>query len=162
MLLEKAKAQKISILYLDAGDEMRFQKSRITCLFPDDDYKEEETNARSMVSLYESKNFSALFAGHISSEEEQYLLEENRLQEVSCYKAAHHGSKYSNSEEFLEKLSPDISAISCGKNNRYGHPGKEAVLHMKKNSKNLYYTMDCGQITILPEKEYTGIRIHNR
>ena len=162
VLLEKAKAQKISILYLDAGDEMRFQKSRITCLFPDDDYKEEEINARSMVLLYESKNFSALFTGDISSEEEQYLLEENRLQEVSFYKAAHHGSKYSNSEEFLEKLSPDISTISCGKNNRYGHPGKEAVLHMKKNSKNLYYTMDCGQITILPEKEYTGIRIHNR
>ena len=161
MLVEKAKAQKISILYLDVGDEMQFQKSRILCLFPENDYEQEEINARSMVLLYETEYFSELFTGDISSEQEQYLLEENRLQEVSFYKAAHHGSKYSNSEEFLEKLSPDISTISCGKNNRYGHPGQEAVLHMKKNSKNLYYTMDCGQITILPEGKSIGTFVHN-
>ncbi|MBO6159782.1 MAG: DNA internalization-related competence protein ComEC/Rec2 [Firmicutes bacterium] len=42
-------------------------------------------------------------------------------------KVAHHGSRYSTSEAFLAELSPDLSLISCGKNNRYGHP-HEALL----------------------------------
>lgn len=159
MLMEKIEKQKSSVFFLEEGDCMQFEESKMTCLFPEASYEKEDINARSMVLYYETKNFSAIFTGDISAEEECYLLENKNLPEVSFYKAAHHGSKYSNTEEFLQKLSPGVSVISCGENNRYGHPGKEAVAHMQKNSKEVYNTTECGQITVWPGemKERTTI-----
>ena len=64
------------------------------------------------------------------------------------YKAAHHGSNYSNSEAFLEALAPHVTGISCGKKNRYGHPGKDAVSHIKKSGSAIYDTRECGRIRL--------------
>ena len=64
------------------------------------------------------------------------------------YKAAHHGSKHSNSEELLACLRPDVSLISCSADNDYGHPGKEAVEHMEQCGSTVYYTMHSGQIRV--------------
>ena len=157
--LKKLEEHKIPVLFLEEEDCMYFGESSMTCLFPDADYEKEDVNARSMILRYESENFSAIFTGDISSEEEAYLLEKENIKEVSLYKAAHHGSKYSNSEGFLRKLSPRISVISYGKNNHYGHPGKEAVEHMKDYSDKVYETAFYGQITVLPKKNevYTKI-----
>jgi competence protein ComEC len=47
-------------------------------------------------------------------------------------KVAHHGSKNSTSEEFLKLIQPEYSIISCGKNNRYGHPHKELRDRLKQ------------------------------
>lgn len=54
--------------------------------------------------------------------------ERNKTDNTSIIlKCAHHGSKYSSSEEFLEKISPDITVISCGEHNMYGHPSTETL-----------------------------------
>jgi competence protein ComEC len=42
-------------------------------------------------------------------------------------KVAHHGSKNSTSQEFLQQVSPEFALISCGKNNSYGHPHKDLL-----------------------------------
>ncbi len=44
------------------------------------------------------------------------------MQKIDFYKAAHHGSRYSNSTGFLEALAPEIALVSCSRTNRYGHP----------------------------------------
>ena len=53
----------------------------------------------------------------ISSEVEKELLASGGIKEVDFLKAAHHGSKYSNSYDFLQALQPKIVSISCGENN---------------------------------------------
>ncbi|MDD7377665.1 MAG: hypothetical protein PUG47_00830, partial [Lachnospiraceae bacterium] len=70
------------------------------------------------------------------------------LGEITWYKAAHHGSKESNTENFLQELKPEIATISCGENNRYGHPAAEAVANIKDSGAKIYETTKCGQITI--------------
>ena len=82
----------------------------------------------------------------------------DRIGQVTLYKAAHHGSKYSNSKEYLQKLSPQISIISCNRYNRYGHPGEEAIAHMRETGSKLYYTMYGGQISVYREKEKLYVR----
>ena len=42
-------------------------------------------------------------------------------------KVAHHGSKSSSSEEFLEIVKPKIALIGVGANNLYGHPSSEVI-----------------------------------
>lgn len=70
-------------------------------------------------------------------------------------KVAHHGSKYSSGEDFLDALAPKIALISCGKNNSYGHPGKETLERLEDvmGKDDIYITMDAGQIRILFDQE---------
>ncbi len=63
-------------------------------------------------------------------------------------KAGHHGSKTSLSRSLLEKISPDITVISCGKNNDYGHPHKE-VLEMLADAHSTVYRTDKDKTVII-------------
>ena len=83
------------------------------------------------------------------------------LGRVDLYKAAHHGSENSNGREWLLSLRPAVSVISCAKNNRYGHPGKEAVENIENAASDIYGTMEGGQIRIFltgREFELTNFR----
>ena len=105
----------------------------------------DDKNSASMVLLLESGNFRGLLTGDIGKEQEEKL---SGLGEITWYKAAHHGSKESNTENFLQELKPEIATISCGENNRYGHPAAEAVANIKDSGAKIYETTKCGQITI--------------
>ena len=147
------------LCYLKAKESLRTKNDRITCIFPTADYPVEDANAGSMVLLYETEGFRGLFTGDISKAEEEWLTEKTKLPELSFYKAAHHGSNYSNSEDFLKVLSPEVCVVSCGANNRYGHPGKDAVAHMEAYASEICYTMKGGRIRIRKTKE--GFAVQN-
>ena len=76
------------------------------------------------------------------------MIRKDVLENVDLYKAAHHGSKYSNSQAFLDMIQPEICVISCGEDNSYGHPHAETVEIMEKMRVEVLYTMENGQITI--------------
>ena len=63
-------------------------------------------------------------------------------------KAGHHGSKNSTTKSLLKKIKPEITVISCGKNNEYGHPNKD-VLTMLKNIKSSVYRTDKDKTIIV-------------
>jgi competence protein ComEC len=46
--------------------------------------------------------------------------------------AGHHGSQYATSEEFLDLVKPDLVLISCGRNNRYGHPSEKMLKRLRQ------------------------------
>ena len=50
---------------------------------------------------------------------------------ITFLKAGHHGSKYSSSEHFVRVIRPVFASISCGRNNRYGHPSEEALSRLE-------------------------------
>lgn len=147
-LLELSKDNGTETLNINAGDTLTDGDMKLKCIFPDKNYKSSDKNALSLVMLYEDNQFSGIFTGDISSEEEKYIVKNKLTGSVAFYKAAHHGSKYSNSEEFLKMLSPEISTVSCGENNKYGHPGEEAVGNMEKSGSMVYYTMESGRIRL--------------
>lgn len=146
-----------NLFYLNQGDSLVMGQEIMTCLFPGEDGSSDR-NELSMVLLWESGEFQGLFTGDISEEEEKLLLSQERLGEVNFYKAAHHGSNSSNSSAFLEYLSPEITVISCGKDNSYGHPGEEALKHIKEAGSEIFYTMESGQITVKRTEE--GMRVY--
>ena len=67
---------------------------------------------------------------------------------VNVLKTGHHGSNNSSSAEFLKVLLPEVSIISCGVNNRYGHPGQDALKRLKNIASDIYVTKDTGEIDI--------------
>lgn len=164
VLAKLAEKNGTELLYVKAGDTLYLGDARLSVLFPagtDDESLAlaEDKNANSLVFSYEENGFCGLFTGDTGAEQERAILKareqlaaagktENGRIGIDVYKAAHHGSRYSNSSELLERISPRISVISCAENNRYGHPHTEAVARMKESGSEVFCTMDAGQITI--------------
>lgn len=157
-LKELAKQNGTALLYLKQGDVLHIGEAALTMLSPGKNMTGDK-NARSLVVCYEENGISVLFSGDISAKEEKLLTENGQLSQVTIYKAAHHGSNYSNSDIFLETLSPEVAVVSCARRNRYGHPGKEAVERLEKNCDRVLYTMESGQISVKPQKRFASFRI---
>jgi beta-lactamase superfamily II metal-dependent hydrolase len=47
--------------------------------------------------------------------------------DVDVYKANHHGSSHSSSNTFIAQLDPEVSIISVGNGNTYGHPSQTVM-----------------------------------
>lgn len=168
-LVKLAERAGTEILYMGAGDVLQLGKAKISVLAPVRGAYYGDKNEASLVFLYEEEAFSGIFTGDIGTSGERKLLrcwtgnsDKNMPDEVDFYKAAHHGSKHSNSEAFLQALSPAVSVVSCGAGNRYGHPGAEAVAHMEDAGSEVLYTMEAGQITLSLEGEKLIVRKYRK
>ena len=62
--------------------------------------------------------------------------------------AGHHGSKYSNSTQLLEKVRPDIAVFSAGRYNTYGHPAPETMERFRAVGAQIYRTDRMGTVRI--------------
>lgn len=152
-LIQLAQSQGTQILSMKTGDVLSFEDSEMVCLSPDTEITFLERNDRSLVLLYRDEEFSGIFSGDISSEVEKKLVVSGLCMDVDFYKAAHHGSRYSNSKTFLQALQPEIAVVSCGAGNSYGHPGEEALLHMEEAGAEIYQTMLQGRIRVTKTKK---------
>ena len=86
----------------------------------------QKTNENSIVLHLQYQDFDAILTGDITSKEGGQIVQDYQFQDIEVLKVAHHGSKYSSSREFLEKINPGIAVISVGKNS-WGHPTKEVL-----------------------------------
>lgn len=100
-----------------------------------------------------------VFTGDLEEEGEDRLLQKSRLPEqITVLKAGHHGSATSSSQAFLEKLSPGAVLISCGEDNPYGHPHKEALERFRKAGSRIYLTAERGALTIRTDGKRVSIK----
>ena len=66
---------------------------------------------------------------------------------MDVLKVAHHGSGNSTSQQFTEKVLPDYSVISTGRDNTYGHPDKDVVSRLENSGSKVLRTDLLGDIT---------------
>jgi competence protein ComEC len=88
-------------------------------------------NEKSLVFHLRYGNFDAILTGDIDEAVEKQIIKDNQFSSIEVLKVAHHGSKYSSSEEFLEAVKPQTAIISVGKNS-YGHPTLEVLDRLKQ------------------------------
>ena len=75
-----------------------------------------------------------LFTGDIEEISEKAILEkykDTNTLKSTILKVAHHGSKSSSIDEFLELAKPSIALIGVGKNNLYGHPNIDVITRLE-------------------------------
>ena len=90
------------------------------------------------------KNF--LFTGNLEEKGEKDMLKQYPDLEVDVLKASQHGSKKSLSSAFLEKLKPEFTLISVGKNNRTKLPHQETLIRLETINSKVYRTDQQGAI----------------
>ncbi len=100
-----------------------------------------DTNEGSIIARFLYGETSFLLTGDLPHEETVLPDEEP----VTILKAAHHGSKYSTSEAFLDLVQPKEAVISVGKNS-YGHPDSSVLERLWKRGIIVHRTDEEGAL----------------
>lgn len=151
-MTELALAHGVKVDYLKPEMKLSSGTFTMTCLSPREDAADKDVtdvNDLSTVLSVFYGSTSLLLTGDISTEVEGQLYPyDASLADLDILKVAHHGSKYSTSEEFLRVTSPKLALISCGDNNRYGHPHMELLERLKYAGCHIMTTPHFGAIEI--------------
>ena len=106
-------------------------------------------------------SLSLLFVGDAGIAAEKRLIElyeKNSQGEISdsiacdILKVGHHGSRNSSGSDFLKRVSAMYGIISCGKDNRYGHPHAETLERLKMADTKYMTTREHGAIILSIER----------
>ena len=151
--LKLIKDKNINVKILEKGDKLQLEKNlKVEIIWPDNKniLSENILNNNALVMKLKYKNFSMLFTGDIEEEAERKILETTNKEKLKCdiLKVAHHGSKTSSIEEFIDLANPKIALIGVGKNNTFGHPNESVIERIKKKNIKIYRTDLDGEITI--------------
>lgn len=87
---------------------------------------DDSENQASLVVCCTTGDIRTLMTGDIETEAQTALTSWKERLSADILKVPHHGGA-GLSEHFLKKVNPDLSVISCGIGNRYGHPHPETV-----------------------------------
>ena len=149
----------VKVVEIIEGQILMEGSMKLKCLAPmirknskSEDIYEGESNSASMVIQMEYGEFDMLLTGDVEEKGEELLTEvlENNYTNVSwdVLKVAHHGSKNSSTEDFLNIVTPAYAIISAGRENFYGHPHEETLQRLAKVGSIVLSTQECGAITI--------------
>lgn len=145
-LIDSVVEKKIPAYYVRQGMNLNLaDKTDFKILFPDRNTHNWETNSASIVGRLQIGELSALFTGDSPISVEKYLT--NSIPEdldVDILKLGHHGSKTATSSEYLKVTTPELTLISAGVNNSYGHPDKEVLSLLKKFNVPFVSTQTAG------------------
>lgn len=154
-VLSEAEENNTTVEYAKSGDKYTLGKSTFTILSPKENNIYKDSNNYSVVIKAEYGKNSFLFTGDAEELVEDEILSDNFNIKADVLKVGHHGSTTSTSEEFLNKVSPKYAVISCGNNNKYGHPHKETLEKLETRNVTTYRTDLEG--TIIAQSDGTKI-----
>lgn len=171
-LAKKAKDYGIRVAVIEPGQSIREGDMSVTCIQPgnkgikseDDGLRQkddvsgadseglESGNGASMILAVQYGKFDMLLTGDVEGEGEKQLTKRLEESYQNCMwevvKVAHHGSKNSSTEEFLQQIRSAYALISAGQENRYGHPHKETIKRLADIGCKTYSTQENGAIIV--------------
>ena len=92
-----------------------------------------EENDRSLVLSFNICNKDFIIMGDAPKWVEKEIIKDYEKMPCDILKVGHHGSDTSSSEEWITYLHPKEAIVSCGKNNRFGHPSSSVVSLLNKH-----------------------------
>ncbi len=146
-----AERNGIGTAAISRRDIIYYTNINICCLSPDEKSLSGDSNTDSLVLWLQKDSFDALLTGDATFHTEENLVLPNNIN-FELLKVAHHGSRYSTSEEFLRHTLPLVSVISVGASNNYGHPHPDTLYRLSNIGSNIFRSDKSGAITIIPSK----------
>ena len=108
--------------------------------------KGDDENDKSLVIGFNNCQKDFLIMGDAPTYVEKEIIKHEDHIPCDILKVGHHGSNTSTCEEWIKYLDPKEAIISCGKNNRFGHPNKEVVNLLNKYQIKMHRTDIEGTI----------------
>ena len=141
-------SRKIESSIVSRGEYLEFGNARVDVLSlsPENTPKSGSTNNSSLVLRIVFGNRSFLLSGDIEKEAEKELVQNTKVQS-DVVKVAHHGSRTSSINEFVDAVKANYAVISVGRTSRFGHPHAEVVERWQLSGAKVFKTGDSGTIS---------------
>ncbi|MCI8647871.1 MAG: DNA internalization-related competence protein ComEC/Rec2 [Firmicutes bacterium] len=123
-------------------------------------HNQEDENASSLIMKLTCENCSVLITGDLDQDGESGLVDMYGEKGLHCdvLKVAHHGSKYSSCDKFIDAVSPKAAVFQVGKNN-FGHPDKTVIEKYRQRVIMVYRNDTSGAIGLCKNTSGRGISI---
>jgi competence protein ComEC len=142
--------RKVEIIKLKRGDILDFDGASVEVLYPEADDSPEAVsdNNHSIVLrlVFGTKKF--LLTGDIEKETESFLAQYPVFLQSDIVKVAHHGSRTSSIQSFIDAVNAEYAIISVGKTSPFGHPHKEVLERWKNANVKILTTGERGTISV--------------
>lgn len=147
MIAALEEKESINVIAAVSGSEYTIGELKMKLLAPNSD-NYSNINDYSVAARFDFGETSFLFTGDALEKSEAEMLETYPVSELKCtfFHAGHHGAANANTLDFIKAVAPEIVAVSCGKDNKYGHPTAEALEAYASVGATVYRTDELGTI----------------
>lgn len=140
-VLQAARERRVPVREVRRGDRLAVNGATFTVLWPRGAPWSTKDNENSVVVKLEDQGFRTVFLGDTPDPLEEYL----GVGPVDLLKVAHHGSRFSTGEAFLNEVRPKDAIISVGRNT-YGHPNAELLSRLSARGVRVWRTDERGAV----------------
>jgi competence protein ComEC len=112
---------------------------------------EASENEQSLVFRLSYRDFSMIFCADAGFEAEERMMTGDIELKSKVIKVGHHGSRYSTSVKFIERVHPRLALISAGAGNRFGLPATRTLELLRSENIPLYRTDRDGTIELVTD-----------
>lgn len=155
-VLDALDAKGLSYNVPKIDDEFKLGDATFKVIYSGDDTNDINDSSIVLKMTYGDNSF--LFTGDATSNVEEIILNKDIKSDV--LKVAHHGSSYSSTTEFLDKVDPKYAIISVGKNNSYNHPASITLQKLSNRDIKVYRTDLDG--TIIFTSDGTNLSVQTK
>ena len=149
--------ENVPLIVIGGGDKIVYGDNYFDVLSPSGELLQEpDLNDTSLVMKLVSGGAKILFTGDIGPTAEEYLVGRSDI-DVDVLKVAHHGSRYSTSQAFVDKASPALSVIEVGINNTFGHPAESVLQRLWRAGSIVYRTDQNGRVRLVIRDGKIGV-----
>ncbi len=138
----------IEVIIPEYGDYLIDEKNASLKVISPNIEEDDNLNNYSICLKFDFGNTRAIFTGDAEKEIEEMILKSGENIRADIFQAGHHGSSTSNTKQFVNAISPSITVISAGEDNKYGHPHVETIEILKSVGSDIYITSELSDIQI--------------
>lgn len=149
---------------LATGDRLTLDDIRFRVLWPDPGRVPlrpsdggTAINNVSIVLLGEVAGRRFLLAGDIEEQVDPELLARG-IPQVDLLKVAHHGSRTSSTQAFLDVVRPRVAVVSAGLGNPYGHPAPATIQRLSVSAGQTFRTDRDGTVEVRLDADGVHVR----
>ena len=148
--------QGVPMAELAAGEELRYNKVGIRCLWPVREKLRggQDANDLPMVLSIDLDGYRLLSASDLNGTYEAYA-----AAPCDVLKVAHHGSRHSTGDEFLAFVAPAMALITCQEGNA-ALPAPETLGRLADRGIPVYRTDQRGDITLTVTEGRLALRTY--
>jgi competence protein ComEC len=153
---DSAREMNVPVYLVGRGDRMRFGAVTLEVLWPpvaEGAADAPSMNNDSIVIRLRFGRRTILLTGDAEADAERALVSAGDDLACDVLKVAHHGSRTSSTQTFVNAARPALAVVSVGQDSPYGHPHAEVIARWRDAGALVLTTGERGAITVSTDGE---------
>lgn len=159
-VINEIQQKELVINYKEKGDKFELGEAQceIKSIDNSDPANSSNINSTSIVIQMEANNNKYLFMG--DAEDDVETNSNIMWEDIDVLKVGHHGSDTSSTEQFINKVLPEMAVISVNSNtNSYGHPSETVIKRLEDKECEIYRTDKNDTILLINENGINKVQM---